>query len=249
MKNLKVSLFLLGMVVAFVACQQSFDDDVELAENEMRLAAMNAQGRISASEMLVPEYMPLNVIPEWAQEKMTQEEYEMWQFIGSIYKVDYSFLNAPYYTLHKETINKQIQEYSEAIKNGEIDEQSLTGCFSVICPSSLALNSIEQLSDPEGGNVDKFKDRRLSVQVAANGPVSVEYFLIYGYAPSLPAGERFIVMNESFVAHPAGAKFKGATHSRIDYRGVLSVTCAGTVEYKDEEYPVSNTVTMTMPID
>ena len=71
MKNLKVSLFLLGMVVAFVACQQSFDDDVELAENEMRLAAMNAQGRISASEMLVPEYMPLNVIPEWAQEKMT----------------------------------------------------------------------------------------------------------------------------------------------------------------------------------
>lgn len=232
----KVLLLLLGVLVMFVACQQDefYDAMAEsnvLEENGESISHLETRGLYS------PEYMPLDSIPEWAQQKMTIEEYGMWRIIATKYMVDYSFLNTPYYANNKAYIYDKVKVLCDNINEGIVKESG--DHFTVMCPEyhrSNLLTRIERMSDPEDGGAKNLSYR---VTVCTNSPVSVEYTVIYTYI----ANDGFRIWSSEFIAHPSDAKFKGAKSGRITPDGYLHASCEGTVEYKKQEYKISGNVT------
>lgn len=90
MKTVKITLFLVGILLGIIACQQGSDLDFaeNLKTNEKSILDLGAR---SKSE-IVREYMPLGMIPEWVKFRVSSEEYELWKVLSSKYEVDYSIL-------------------------------------------------------------------------------------------------------------------------------------------------------------
>lgn len=67
MKKLKFPLFLVGILVALVACEQNYDfvsDSEALEANEKSISELKMR---SASAAVL--YMPLDTVPEWVKKR------------------------------------------------------------------------------------------------------------------------------------------------------------------------------------
>lgn len=217
MKSLKISLFLLGMIVAFVACQQSFEDDLDLAQNEADITAMQMRG---LSMNIEPEYMPLNVIPDWAREKMTEEEYELWEVMSTKFKIDYSFLLDSQYEFKRENIKKSIYDIAQNLNEHE-SNVNFRICY-------FKKNNIETLSDPEA-----FPDNTVQMDIYRDGEVYMQFTTIYDILYLSSGKVNIRLINPNFTWGPSSRKvaFKGSTRYRVAADNVLYISCVGTLEY------------------
>ena len=60
-----------------------------------------------AQEIPLQEYSPVGVIPDWVEEKVSVEEFQLWKTMSSVYQVDYNFLKQEISFDKKKTKNLQ----------------------------------------------------------------------------------------------------------------------------------------------
>lgn len=226
-------LLIVGILMAFVSCENNFVNDFEsssdLRENEKAIVSLDRCAQMKE------DFMPLNVIPKWAKERMTSEEYEMWLFVGSMYKVNYSFLLSPDYEENRPQINAHVKDFCNQVKEGLISEEEFGGWYIVGNFTSQAYQNveygIEQLSDPES-TVDKIYSETIYIY----GDVSLTCHVIYNKLSS-----EYLVRSTSFIAYPSDAKYEGASSVRITPDGWIHISCSGRILCRGKIYPVSET--------
>lgn len=238
MKLLKLLLFAFGIGMLFVTCKQhEIDSNLEIQEESIS----SLERTISTNEM--SEFAPLGVIPEWAREKMSPEECELWGIMSRQFKVDYSFLNMPYYVSNREGVTTKIRNICEAINNGEIPESEYGISFSVICPKEYNANlfdGVERLSNNEGGGIGETKNWTCSV--FKNDNVSHEFYIIYTRTKS-----EIIEHASSFTSKPSSASFHGAQSHRIDINGYVHINCIGYIAHDGKEYDINHAGNHLLP--
>ncbi|MFT0230811.1 hypothetical protein [Bacteroides faecis] len=47
------------------------------------------------------EYSKLDEVPQWVKEKVSPEEYKLWEVMSSVFQIDYSFLKKKYISRKK----------------------------------------------------------------------------------------------------------------------------------------------------
>ena len=117
MKKLKFPLFLVGILVALVACEQNYDfvsDSEALEANEKSISELKMR---SASAAVL--YMPLDTVPEWVKKKVTPEEYELWKTMSSKYEINYSVLEEELSQRQRDSVYSIIKPLVQNIKDGK----------------------------------------------------------------------------------------------------------------------------------
>lgn len=72
------------------------------------------QWRVSGVED-VENVAPMGVVPEWAKEQMTTEEYDTWKVVTKVYCVDYSFLKHERFPEERASIYESAKMTADAI--------------------------------------------------------------------------------------------------------------------------------------
>lgn len=149
MKRIRLSLFLLGILTLAISCQQGFEleyDSEILKANGAKISDLQTR----KSDKVMPLYMPLDSIPEWVKEKVSQDEYELWEIMSTKYEIDYSILKEELSTSQKDSVYSIIRKLSSDIKDGKIQEYA--GYFIIHNLSNAkAKDRIERLSRSESG--------------------------------------------------------------------------------------------------
>ena len=140
MKKLKFPLFLVGILVALVACEQNYDfvsDSEALEANEKSISELKMR---SASAAVL--YMPLDTVPEWVKKKVTPEEYELWKTMSSKYELSQR---------QRDSVYSIIKPLVQNIKDGKTKNNA--GYF-IIHNLTKSINTcnIEKLSRDESDN-------------------------------------------------------------------------------------------------
>lgn len=63
----------------------------------------------------VENVAPVGVVPEWAKERMTPEEYDAWKVVAKVYCVDYSFLKHERFPEERASIYESAKMTADAI--------------------------------------------------------------------------------------------------------------------------------------
>ena len=238
MKHFKLfrSLSLFVFIFNGVACSEQLDLDSEaiLDMNEANIAGL------TRGETPKAEYMPLNVIPDWAKQKMTDEEYAKWQQLSAYLEIDYSFLNNPNYAERRDDINKRIDFICKEISEGN-DLEKYSGTFAVIYSNTTDVrniesfsNKIETLQGSEGGPIGN--DKTFRTTIFLSGDIQLIYSLIYIDIKNVG----FIKYSSNLYCLPGGAHFSGSWHDRIDANHYVHVSCVGHVSYNGVYHSVNS---------
>lgn len=239
MKHLKISLFLLGIIVSIVACQQSFEDDFgvdpeTLSVNGENIAALKARG---CSADITPEFMPLNVIPEWAEDKMTPEEYELWKVMSTKFKIDYSFLKRPSTEENRESLYESINTIVNNIKDGVISEYA--GLFTVMDnPVSIEPHNIETLSTPEDEKEMKYwETEKQYIYYSENSGITLYARVGYTTMDAEFLCINYIYEELSENASKMNASFAGTLNADLltGTKNVLKIEATGPLIYNNPE--------------
>lgn len=77
-----------------------------------------------AQEIPLQEYSPVGVIPDWVEEKVSVEEFQLWKTMSSVYQVDYNFLKQEISFDKKKSLYEDIvKPLCAAIKKGECQNE------------------------------------------------------------------------------------------------------------------------------
>lgn len=217
-------LFILTVaILGGVACSEQFnsDPDAALTANEANIAALTR----SVTE--IPEYMPLNVIPDWVKVKVTEEEYALWKTMSSIYEIDYSFLEKGLDVKQNEILYETVRNMCRDIVSGENVEYA--GYFAVYKLSDDArMNNIERLTRAEN----------LADGSYVAGPSIVhsiegrEAYVMVTAACEVRDGK--IVLVKGANAYAVGrdaSSFSGSVTGSSYGSNSITVGCAGTLAY------------------
>ncbi|MDD3038313.1 hypothetical protein [Bacteroides sp.] len=150
MKKLKFTLFLVGILVALVACEQNYDfvsDSEGLEANEKSISELKMRSALEAKAL----YMPLDTVPEWVKKKVTLEEYELWKIMSSKYEINYSVLEEELSQRQKDSVYSIIRPLVQNIKDGKTKNNA--GYF-IIHDLAKSINTckVERLSNGESDN-------------------------------------------------------------------------------------------------
>ena len=152
MKTVKITLFLVGILLGIIACQQGSDLDFaeNLKTNEKSILDLGAR---SKSE-IVREYMPLGMIPEWVKFRVSSEEYELWKVLSSKYEVDYSILLTELTASQKQQVDSILISCVQDIRLGKIEEYAGLFTFCRLTESGNESLEIERLSNSESEGLE-----------------------------------------------------------------------------------------------
>ena len=234
MKHLKISLFLLGIIVSIVACQQSFEDDFgvdpeTLSVNGEQIKMLNAHSR-NVTDVIKCEFMPQNVIPNWVKEKLTPQEYELWMKLSQKYEIDYSILKNDLSVEEKKRLYNKIEKIYQA-PNDTIT--NLTKHLTFFSLDRATIEGIEQLSSEESGG---FQSHTTTFRVYSHPSLDISGYMNVHYSSNSATKEvegvrtssPYIIAKDEFDASiyaDGNATYDGG------YLGIISVTCAGHVTY------------------
>lgn len=220
MKNAKFCGFVISAIAAVwgVACSEQF---------EVGADTETAVSTLTRSDVGVPEFMPLHVVPDSAKAKMTEKEYELWMTMSSVYKVDYSFMNMELDSGQKELLYATIENICHDIESGA--ETEYAGCFTVWkLVDSLDISKIERLTAGEGpiqgwqavgpSTVHSVAGRDARVMVTATCEVKGNSVTAAGNATAYASGADAVTFNGSAAVSVSGPR-------------TIRISCAGTLKY------------------
>ena len=224
MKHFKLFRALILFVFIFngVACSEQLDIDSEaiLDMNEANIAGL------TRGETPKAEYMPLNVIPDWAKQKMTDEEYALWTIIGSMYEVDYSFLQKELDAQQKEILYNEVRNICREIMSGEIKKPA--GYFTVYNSSDDICNNIEQLTRSEMPNQGTFAIGPVTAFSVSDSEARVLVTAICVVKDSKIVSARDA---KAYASGRGASSFNGSVAVSSISAYSVTVSCAGTLEY------------------
>lgn len=153
MRKLKFKEFLLlgGVIVAFFSCQQSFDEEIDLLSNNDEVVAELRTSKSMVNSKVA--FMPVDSVPEWIKEKVSSEEYKLWETVSSKFKIDYSILEHSLTQKQKETLYTTVSALAKDIENGKITEYM--GLFTAANLSEETVVPRRMLKDRTEGGGDE----------------------------------------------------------------------------------------------
>lgn len=233
MKKLKFPLFLVGILVALVACEQNYDfvsDSDALEANEKSISELKMR---SASAEIVPLYMALDSVPEWIKSEVTSEQYDLWKILSSKYEIDYSFMKGQLTEKRKAHIYSGVSRICMDILDGKIDKPM--GRLRFLRDEDIVkISKLERLSKGESGNFDSCSTV-LQVFSHPSLDIRVKAVLSYSYnkeskeARNINMGSPYVDTDDSKM----GASVNGQSQANYNDYGYISVSCAGTLSYYD----------------
>lgn len=248
MKKCNFVLFLAGLVLCFVACQQDLDNFLEnpsLKTNGDAISEMQI-GYISETE---PEFMPLDSVPEWIKEKVSPEEYALWEILSTKYNIDYTFLKWNISTKAKDCIYSCVQDLCSEIQRDVRTEYS--GLFLV--PSNFREKRenmiIETLSS--NGEYDDWHSHSSSA-TAYSGTYASLYASVSYSSNSKTKEVTNISCSIQAAAHNCTDLSYSGSSNCTHSGSYLEVTCAGTMSYtvnKVKRQPFTVSGRATFPIE
>lgn len=227
MKTVKITLFLVGILLGIIACQQGSDLDFaeNLKTNEKSILDLGAR---SKSE-IVREYMPLGMIPKWVKFRVSSEEYELWKVLSSKYEVDYSILLTELTASQKQQVDSILISCVQDIRLGKIEEYAGLFTFCRLTESGNESLEIERLSNSESEGLEY----RIAAGTIYSSP-SVDARVVASVRCRVDVGRQEIISAE----HPiisvegrAAVSFHGTGVSNVATRLVM-VTVNGTFVHK-----------------
>lgn len=230
MKHFRLFRFFVLFALIFngISCSEQLevDPDVALNMNEANIAALVCE------EINQPEYMPLNVIPDWAKQKMTDEEYALWTIMSSVYEIDYSFLSQELDICQKEIIYKAVRSICHEIMLGGI--MGPAGYFAVYRPSD-DIGNVEQLTRSEMPSAGTFVVGPNTIYSVSGSDARVLVTAICDIKDSK------IIAARGATAYASGRtaiSFTGAAVVSSFSSYSITINCAGTLKYRyiDSDY-------------
>lgn len=179
-------------------------------------------------------YTPVDSVPEWVKEKVTQEEYNLWKTMSSVYQIDYSFLKRNIPNDKRNHFYSGIKQMCESIKKGEYSSKK-GELFAVSMPAPIdtsliwRVNELTQIDDSI-----QFCNRRSIIYRSEHWKnVYLECSVWYVY-DSLQKDVDIIkyeILSPLPFSRFQGSLILNLQNDRISLRG----ECAGTIEYYDKE--------------
>lgn len=245
MKKLKFPLFLVGILVALVACEQNYDfvsDSDVLEANEKSISELKMR---SASAEIMPLYMALDSVPEWVKREVTSEQYDLWKILSSKYEIDYSFMKDQLTEKRKAHIYSGISRMCTDILNGKIDKPMGRLRF-LRNQDVVKISSLERLSKGESGNFDAYST---TIQVYSHPRLDIRAKAVLSYSYNKESKEaRDIDFAKPYVDADEmkfGASVEGESHASYNDYGYISISCGGTVKYYDNGVYGSDDITFS----
>ena len=225
MKTKKMLVAALIASVSFFSCSQEGNINEDLMVNGVDIAALSSIDTAIVAE----EYMPVGVMPDWAKEKMGEEEYRLWEIVGNHYQVDYSFLNSAYYQNNKNYFLSRLTNVAVSIMNGENEYYGRN--FTIKTPLVYGTKSVELLSRPEINNPGHNLNYTLFTADGASLILAVVYVHI-------EESVEYILRSHEFYCTPAEASCSGASDCRITPTGEIHINYSGHMFYNGKTYKV-----------
>lgn len=228
MRKLRVPLFLLGIFMSIVSCQQGFDSDSSLETNEKSISELKARSRSSAKYV----FMPLDSVPEWVRDKTTYEEYELWKIMSTRYQINYSFLDMNLRDDQRIDLFNTLKAICEKIKEGSLEtEERNLGYFVVQTLKKNSINGIERLSRSESGETAHQSYPEIIYEAESTSFAFVRIVATF-YTNS--EGEEISKVGgaKAYADGLNAIKFEGSCSTGDFGPLILNVKCSGTLTYR-----------------
>lgn len=227
MKKLKLSLFLLGILVFMMSCEAGFESDQFLDLNQNKIQELNTRAKSSDLNRV---FMPLNSIPEELKDKTSPEEYELWKMMSSRYEINYSFLDMNLREDQRENLKNTLKIICKKIEDGSLGQGNL-GYFVVQKLKKRNINSIEKLSRSESGEVAQESFPEI-IYEARN--VSFAYVRVKASFYTNSEGTEITRVSgvRAYKDGTNAVSFEGSCSSGGFGSVILNVKCSGTLTYR-----------------
>ena len=236
MKKFKLFFLSFGIIILLAACQQEFDSETKSIEtNEGSASEFKTRNAIE-DELL---YMPLDSVPEWVKEKVSNEEYELWKTMSSRYRIDYTFVKENMSNKRRKQVYDCVRSICERIRNGEIREKG--GLFMVASEQRSNFWSnwrMERLATPEDDNITTKNVvnelYRHTISDAKISDAKIRVMLSLDYTLNLDDGMVVNMISSVYIdANPAFNATYAGTHNCVfnTTAKIIKVSCGGTVRW------------------
>lgn len=226
--KLKFLTLLISIAVAFSACEQELDSELnQLISNEKSISELESKRTIE-----LPEYMPLNYVPEWVKEKVTPEEYELWKTLSSKYKISYSFLEMDLKINQKADLYSTVKTLCKDIESGIINEDMGLFVVQKINLNIDTINKIEKLNSTEDGGKIKHHSYPEIIYTATSVSHACVRITATYYTNSAETKVVGIGDATAYADGQNAISYSGSC-SVDDYGPVMiKVSCSGTLKYR-----------------
>ncbi|WP_302974834.1 hypothetical protein [Paraprevotella clara] len=217
--KIKVAIFMIMAVMSGIIMVLGCTQDEMADLNSNKYDIWNLEEKVDT------EFMPLNSVPEWIKDKVTEKEYEAWVRLSSRYEIDYSVLSLEL----TESQKKDLYQYIDSlwIQSQDSVGQSSLGYFTVAVQS--VFKRIETLQNPEAGK-EIHGEKGPIVIHKVNGAGEAFVKAMVSYTANAGLTEILSASVRVYKDGPAAIDFNGSSSVNIEGRGVV-VNCGGTLVY------------------
>lgn len=217
--KIKVAIFMIMAVMSGIIMVLGCTQDEMADLNSNKYDIWNLEEKVDT------EFMPLNSVPEWIKDKVTEKEYEAWVRLSSRYEIDYSVLSLEL----TESQKKDLYQYIDSlwIQSQDSVGQSSLGYFTVAVQSVFKRIETRQNSET-GKEVHGEKGPIVIYKVNGAGEASVKATVSYTVNQSKTKILR--ASAKVYKDGPAARDLSCSSSVNIEGRGV-TVNCAGTLVY------------------
>ena len=187
---------------------------VSCMQDENAMVPEPASGEISDAEMMASlnteDFAPLNFLPEWAKEEMTEDEYDNWRILGSQVRVNYSFLKDERYDSYRLAINKAVEKDVQDILAG--NPRDYKGFYTIIYPDVMSTPRVMTRAEGDGYNGRQWVLHR------GNGftcYVSISFLYVGGTYEVLSKGLSYDVEGVSYSGAPLVVSITPAHKAKV----------------------------------
>lgn len=178
---------------------------------------------------------PLDSVPQWVQDKVTPEEYRLWQTMSRIFQINYSFLNRDFPSEKREQFYNDIKQLCESIERGECSYKK-GELFAVSLPAAVdttltwRVDELNQIDD----NIQFCKRRSIIYRSEHWEKIYLECSVWYIYNSQT---KDINIIKYEVLSPSSFSRFQGAASFSLQSdRTSLKGNCSGTIEYYDEEH-------------
>ncbi len=176
--------------------------------------------------------MPLDSVPQWVQEKVSEEEYKLWKTMSSVFRIDYSFLKKELSLEKRKEFYNSLKQMCKSIENGEyISKKGELFAVSFPAPidTQLEWRICELIQIDE--HIKLCKKKANIYQGRQNENACLECIVWYLHNSQTKKVE---ILKYETSTTLGFSKFQGVTvfSVRPDESGLMG-SCSGTLEYYD----------------